>query len=185
MLGCIKMLINNIKLLDVTIKTERLVLMPVSLDYKEIIFKEFDKDITLYMHPAPNENISGVENFVHSSRWGMAEGKELVCAVLKKDTQEFVGIVGLHRVDTSAPELGGWIKKSAHGHKYGREAFQALKKWAEDNVDYEYLHYPVAAANVASRKIPESMGGVVVKEYEKTNMAGVAWPFVDYRIDKL
>ena len=47
---------------------------------------------------------------------------------------------------------------------------------------YEHLIYPVAAENIASRKIPESLGGKVMKEYEKTNLSGRTWPFVEYWI---
>jgi ribosomal-protein-alanine N-acetyltransferase len=60
----------------------------------------------------------------------MAKGEELVCFAILKGTKEFVGTVGLHRVNTATPELGCWVKRPAHGNKYGREAIHGLKKWA-------------------------------------------------------
>ncbi|MSU75797.1 MAG: N-acetyltransferase [Candidatus Magasanikbacteria bacterium] len=171
-------------LLDVTISTVRLLLVPTSLDIKEECFKEFDKEVTVFMAPVPAKTIADTEEFVNTSRRNMAEGKELVCAIFNKDTKEFLGHAGLHHIDTMTPELGVWIKKSAHGMHYGSEAMQALKKWADEHVDYEYILYPVAAVNVASRKIPESLGGKVIREYEKANGAGKKMSWVDYRIYK-
>ncbi|MDZ4875470.1 MAG: hypothetical protein CLLPBCKN_004866 [Chroococcidiopsis cubana SAG 39.79] len=63
------------------------------------------------------------------------------------------------------PEFGIWLK-TAHGRKYGLEAIRGIKNWAEQNLDYEYFLYPVNRANIASRKIPETLGGKVVREYE-------------------
>ena len=69
----------------------------------------------------------------------MKKGQELVLAILNKKTKEFLGVAGLHHIDTPYPELGVWTKKSAHGHKYGREAMTALKEWADDNLAYDFI----------------------------------------------
>lgn len=96
----------------------------------------------------------------------MNEGEELVYVILDKTNDEFLGCAGLHKIKTPHPYLGVWLKKSAHGKKFGREAMTALKKWADDHLEYEYLSYPVDRDNVASRKIPESLGGVVAREFQ-------------------
>lgn len=178
------MLKPPVNLLDVTITTGRLLLVPVSLEYKQDVFREFTSAVTKYMTPVPAKDISETENFINTSRQNMSQGKELVCFVLNQDTKEFLGAVGLHRIDTVAPELGCWVKLSAQGYRYGREATHALKQWADQHVQYDYLHYPVAAANTPSRKIPESLGGRVVREYNYTVGSGAEMPYMDYRIDK-
>ncbi len=63
------------------------------------------------------------------------------------------------------PELGIWLKQAAHGHKYGLEAITAIKNWAIENLDYEYLLYPVDRVNIASTKILERLGGKIFREY--------------------
>ena len=80
------------------------------------------------------------------------------------------------------PELGIWIKKSAHGNGYGKEAMVALKKWADKNLKYDYILYPVAQDNLASRKIPEFLGGKIEHEYDEETQNGVTLHFIEYRI---
>lgn len=176
--------ITETELLETTISTERLLLVPVSMEFKEDVFREFNQEITQYMVPRPATDISETEAFITSAREKMKQHKDFVCFIVKKDTKEFFGTVGIHKIDTTTPELGCWIKKAAHGNKYGREAVKALKEWADLNIAYEYLRYPVAIANTASRKIPESLDGVVAREFQGKNGFGVEMPEVEYRIYK-
>lgn len=154
----------------------------ISLEYVPEIFKEFTSEITTFMYPKPPEKIEETIAFIEESMQKNIQGSDFVIVIIHKDTGEFLGCGGLHEINTPAPELGIWIKKSAHGHGYGKEAIFALKNWADQNLIYEYLLYPVAKENYASRKIPESMGAVVVKESDFTNMQGVMMRSVEYRI---
>ncbi|MEI6118205.1 MAG: hypothetical protein WCP92_02960 [bacterium] len=52
---------------NITIETERLLLVPITLQYAEDIFKEFTSEITTYMFPKAAENISETESFIQSS----------------------------------------------------------------------------------------------------------------------
>ena len=175
---------NSLNILDIRLQTDRLILVPVSDEYINEIFTEFSHEITLYMHPRAAQHIGETQEFITSTEDRMRAGKELVCVFLLKDTNEFLGCAGLHDINTTHPELGVWVKKSAHGHKYGREAVTALKQWGDEHVDYEYITYPVARDNPSSRKIAESLGGVIAKESEHTTMAGFTWPYVEYHIAK-
>ena len=101
------------------------------------------------------------------------------------DTDEFFGCCGFHGRDSVLhPELGIWIKHSAHGHRYGREAILTIVAWAIEHVEFEYLVYPVSKENISSRKIPESMGGAVFQEIIKTSMDGRELDEVIYKITK-
>lgn len=168
-------------LLNVKIFTPRLLLKPISMDYKEVIFSEFTEEITTYMYPRPAENITDTETFIQQSLEGLKKGTNLEIVILAKDSQEFLGCAGIHNLNKE-PALGIWLKKSAHGNRYGLEAITALKEWADKNLDYEYLIYPVDKRNIASRKIPESLGGKIVKEYEKLNLSGNILQIVEYWI---
>src|SRR3989339_65578 len=165
---------NKLELESFCIETERLLLRPVSMEYAEEIFKEFDEEITKYMFPSTPDSILDTKKFIEGSIAGFLSGEEIVVAILSKDTLEYLGNGGIHRIDTKMPELGIWIKKSAHGNHYGREAVAGLKKWADDNLDYEYLRYPVVEENMSSRKIAESLGGKEVSRYPKVNQKGVS-----------
>lgn len=171
-------------LLEIEISTERLILSPISMIYKEVIFSEFTEDITTYMYPCPPQDISETEAFISDSIGEMTDGWGLGLVILKRDSQEFLGCAGLHRIDRKNPELGIWLKKTAHGNKYGLETIAAIKNWADKNLEYKYLRYPVDKANIASRKIAETLGGKIVDEYYKINMSGKTLDIVEYRINK-
>lgn len=166
------------------IKTERLVLKPVSLEYKEFIFSELTDEVTEFMYPQTPKEMVDVEKFINKAREDMENGTNFNVSIFKKETNEFLGGGGIHRLDTKTPEFGIWIKKSAHGNKYGQEAVAGLKQWADENLDYEYLLYPVAKENIASRKIPESLGGKLIREYMGKREGREDMEEVEYRIYK-
>jgi RimJ/RimL family protein N-acetyltransferase len=171
-------------LLSVEILTNRLRLKPISMAYKEEIFSEFTEEITIYMYPRSPQHISETEAFIESAILDLAKGCDLRLVILKKDSQEFLGCAGLHGMFGKTPEFGIWLKKAAHGHKYGLEAIAGIKNWAEQNLDYEYFLYPVDRANTPSRKIPEALGGKVAREYEYKKMSGNILYLVEYKIYK-
>lgn len=169
-------------LLNVEIETERLTLKPVSLKYKDMIFSEFTDEVTKFMFPSTPKQIEDTENFINDARERIKNGLDLAVSIFNKETNEFLGGGGIHHLDTKTPELGIWIKKSAHGNKYGREAVAGLKEWADKNIEYEYLLYPVAKENIASRKIPESLGGKAMRELISKKQNGEDMEEVEYWI---
>lgn len=169
---------------DVIILTERLRLIPMSEKYASTIFNEFTKEITTYMFPRSPKKIEETLAYIRSNLPKITRGEELPVVILDKITGEFMGGGGAHKLKTNTPELGIWIKKSAHGHKYGREAVRGLKEWMDKNIPYIYIIYPVDKRNTASRKIAESVGGVIKKEYKQKNMAGNILDEVEYWVYK-
>ena len=173
---------SMLPMLDLVIETERLRLLATSEDYAESIFREFTSEITWYMGPKPPDAIDETLAFIADARRKMKQRSEFQATMLLKSTGEFLGQGGLHHLERDTPELGIWIKKSAHGNHYGREAVTALTHWAFENLTVEYLIYPVDRRNVASRKIPESLGGRVEAEYQYENQSGRTLDIVQYRI---
>ena len=166
------------------LETERLVLIPVSLDYAAEIFKEFTTEITKYMFPETPEKIEETEDFIKKSNAELLAGKTLNVVILDRQTQEFLGCSGLNDIDTRQPEPGIWVKKSAHGKGYGFEAVKALAYWAEENLDYDYLLYPADVRNLASCKIAEKLGGQLFNKRDFTKRSGFVLHLADYKIVK-
>jgi [ribosomal protein S5]-alanine N-acetyltransferase len=137
-------------LLNERIKTKRLLLIPISMQYKDEIFQEFSKDITIFMYPAPAKDISETVEYIENSLKGLIENYSLKLVILKKNSKEFFGCADLNFINSKTPEMGIWLKKSAHGRGYGKEAMTAVKKWADENLDYGYILYPVADKNIPS-----------------------------------
>ena len=164
------------------IETERLVLLPISLQWKEDIFREFNEEITHYLMGKPAKNVAETEAFIASAIEDMEKGEELVFVITQREDNAFLGCCDIHRLQTTTPEMGIWLKKSAHGKGYGLEAMRALKQWMDEHLEYEYITYPVDRDNKASRKLIEALGGTVQKEYEKESLSGNILHAVEYWI---
>lgn len=164
--------------------TERLRLVPITEQFTDVIFREFTPDVATYMHPRPAEDRLETEAFVTAAKAGNQEGSSLNMAITLRETGEFLGCAGLHKLIEARPEFGIWVKRSAHMHGYGREAIHALKRWADIYLTYEYLIYPVDSRNISSRKIPESLGAAIISQYEDTGGMGQDLTLIKYRIER-
>lgn len=167
---------------DFSLPTPRLVLVPLSMKYKHDIFREFNTSITQFMYPKPPEKIEETEEFIRISEEGIESGNDLVVVITLKDTNEFIGLARLHNVQTDIPILGLWVKKSAHGNAYGKEAITALYNWAKENIKFKYLKYSVDKDNIPSIKIPESLGGKVSETKTMKGLAGNTLNLLEYWI---
>jgi [ribosomal protein S5]-alanine N-acetyltransferase len=167
------------------IESERLQLVTISDQFEQNIFQEFTCEITRYMFPSPPEEIEETRNFITESRRSTKAGNNLQFIILSKETDEFLGCCGLHGADkVRTPELGIWLKKSAHWKRYGREAIHLLVDWAKKNIDLDYFLYPVDRRNVASYKIPESLGGERIQEGKRETATGKILELVTYKINR-
>jgi len=100
--------------------------------------------------------------------------------VRRLDTRECLGIASLDGIDADAPELGLWLKETAHGNRYGTEIVRAVADWAARTLGKERFTYAVATENIPSRRIAESMGGQIVgtrtgQKYDSV-VYHIAWP---------
>jgi [ribosomal protein S5]-alanine N-acetyltransferase len=167
------------------IVTERLRLVPLAMKYCPDIFREFTAEVAYYMTPQPAERLEVTEKFVRETIENMEAGKEIVFAILDKTSSDFMGMCGIHHIDTPHPVFGIWTKMSVHGHGFGREAIHGAKAWCDEHLAYEYLVYPVDKRNIPSRRIPESLSGIVVKEYEGKTADGARTLYiVEYHIPR-
>ena len=166
---------------DIRIETYRLSLRPITLEYTEDIFREFTYEITALMYPRPAKEIGETEEFIRRSMKSIREGTDMQMVILSKEL-EFLGCAGLHGLKSRQPELGVWLKRSAHGNGYGKEAIQAIKQWASENLDYDHLLYPVAKNNAASRKIAEALGGKIQRQYKQKGLGGNEYHCLEYHI---
>src|SRR3984885_2786392 len=64
--------------------------------------------------------------------------------------RECLGMASLEDADSVSPELGLWLKESAHGQGFGREVVAALVEWGHATLGKGSLIYPVPIKNTAS-----------------------------------
>ena len=177
------MLRRDIQLLDVEIVTERLIIRPLDLIDLKPIAREFDEQITRYMYPPAARSTMDVAPFIADSIEGLSNNTNLqLVAVLQDNPKTFVGCLGLHKPQTATPELGIWIAKQFHRQGLGLEAIEGLCEWAADEIECDYLRYPVDRENTPSRRIPETLGGEIEDEYDRITPDGRMLNIVEYRI---
>lgn len=172
------------ELLELEISTSRLLLQTISIKYKEDIFREFNQTITSYMYTKPAKHISETEDFINESLSDIKKGENLVLVILNKNSFKFLGCTVIQEINSKEPEIGIWLKQSAHGKGYGLETIIGLKTWAEENLDFQHLVYCADKANIPSRRIPEKLGGKIIREYNKTNLSGRVLNILEYVIPK-
>ena len=173
---------SQVDFTDFSLETERLILVPLSIEYKYDVFLEFNSTISQYMFPKPADEISETEEFINSKIPGMKEGNDMQTVITLKATGEFLGLAGLHEVKSKTPILGLWVKKSAHGNGYGREAITAMYHWAKKNTNADYFKYSVDKDNTQSIKIAESLGGKVTEIKSRKGLAGNPLNLLEYHI---
>lgn len=158
--------------LDINIQTDRLSLVPVSLEYASQMLKELTEEITKYLSIYPPKSLRQEYDFIEKSRKDMENGVAIVLSILDRNTKEYLGNVSLSEIENKTPEMGIWVKKSSHGKKIGKEAANGLKNWALKNLKFDYILYTMDVGNIPSKKIAESLGGKFIKTETRSFSSG-------------
>jgi RimJ/RimL family protein N-acetyltransferase len=82
--------------------------------------------------------------------------------IRRRDNRECLGMASFEDADSVSPEVGLWLRESAHGQGFGREVVTALVEWGHATLSKGSFIYPVAVQNTASRRIAESLHGEVI-----------------------
>jgi len=168
---------------EVEIAAERILLRPISEKDAGEIFQNFTAEVTRYMSPQPPARFEETLAFISNALEGVRREENLQFVIVDKKSGEFLGCCGLHgHGNPVTPELGIWLKISAHGNGYGKEAIIALVQWADRYLKYDYLTYPVDRDNIPSRKIPESLGSEIFEEALCPRQNGGFLDILIYRI---
>jgi RimJ/RimL family protein N-acetyltransferase len=97
--------------------------------------------------------------------------------IRRLDNRECLGVASLEDADSVAPELGLWLKESAHGQGFGWEVVAALVEWGRATLGKGSFIYPAAKQNIASRRIAENLRGEIIG-----NLTNPKYDSVVYRI---
>jgi RimJ/RimL family protein N-acetyltransferase len=142
-------------IMSIKIKTERLIIKPISNDYIEEIDTEIILNITRYMKLNSNEKFENSKQIIHKSLEEMKKGNILQMVIITKDSNEFIGLIGLYEINTLEPFLEIWTKKEARKNGYGLEAMNGLLKWADKNIKFKNIYYSLRKKNIIKIKEPE------------------------------
>ena len=86
--------------------------------------------------------------------------KDLRLHIFNKETEEFIGSSGLHRINWNVPkfEIGYWIDTRYSGRGYMTEAVEAISNFAFDRLNARRVEIRCDEKNSKSRAIPEKLG---------------------------
>jgi RimJ/RimL family protein N-acetyltransferase len=107
--------------------------------------------------PSRSEYVTRCEKRVQAP-----EPNKFSFVIRRRENRECLGMASLEEADSVSPELGLWLKESAHGQGLGREVVAALVDWGHSTLGKESFTYPVAVQNIPSRRIAENLHGEVI-----------------------
>jgi RimJ/RimL family protein N-acetyltransferase len=86
--------------------------------------------------------------------------EDLRLHLYQKDTGEFIGSSGLHRIKWDIPrfEIGYWIDTRHQGKGYMTEAAEAISNFAFKELNAKRVEIRCDAKNIRSKAIPERLG---------------------------
>jgi len=144
----------------VVIQSPRLQLSQFQMMDAEEVFGCISPAIAKFMPwepPSWNEYVTRCEKRVQAP-----EANTFSFVIRRLDSRECLGMASFERADHVSPQLGLWLKESAHRQGFGREVVAALVHWGHATLGKGSFLYPVAVQNAASRRIAEHLGGEIV-----------------------
>ncbi|MCT9852108.1 GNAT family N-acetyltransferase [Priestia megaterium] len=144
--------------------TERLFIrMPMPGDGQAVFqaINESIEDLRPWMAFAQeNQNEETVEINIRKSYAEFLQREDLRLHIFLKDTGEFIGSSGLHRINWSIPkfEIGYWINSRFSKKGYMKEAVEGIVNFSLDELRAKRLEIRCDPKNIRSRAIPEKLG---------------------------
>jgi RimJ/RimL family protein N-acetyltransferase len=165
-----------------TITSNRLVLRSIKASDAVESFEEANATIARFMSWNPAASLEDFEAIWQERLTNMAAGRELSLVIRLASTEEFLGRASLHPADETLLETGLWIKQSAQGFGYGREAVASLTAWAARRFRPSGFLYPVVDENTPSRRLAEALGGEIIGTRRRRKPGDVERRLLLYRI---
>lgn len=164
---------------EIHIESRRLSIRPFSATDADSAFQCITPSLTRFMAWDPPASREEFDRVWQAWLLSIDEGTEVVFAIRHRDDGGFLGLVGLHRLRDVSPELGIWIREDRHKEALGREAVTLVARWASRTLGIASFIYPVAEENYPSRRIAESLGGIVVERRETPKYKSVVYVIPD------
>lgn len=134
------------------LNTERLSIRPFSKSFLKDYYQEFTDEITKYQYPDSFPDIETADTVLSGFARDMERGEMLELVILAKDGR-FLGSMEVFGLKGATPEIGLWIKSSAHGAGYGYEALRGLLDHLNAAKTYEYYIYEADVKNIPSIRL--------------------------------
>ncbi|WP_174920491.1 GNAT family N-acetyltransferase [Burkholderia metallica] len=160
---------------NILIESHRLSIVPFSALDADEAFPCITQTLTRLMSWEPPKDRAEFDRVWQSWLPTIIDRTDLVFTIRERGSMAFLGLAGLHRAKSESPELGIWIREDRHGEGFGREAVKWVARWASAALNSSEFTYPVAEENRGSRRIAESLGGVIVECYDTSKYRCVVY----------
>jgi RimJ/RimL family protein N-acetyltransferase len=139
------------------------------------VFNAVTPTLTRFMNWDPSGSLQEYENVWRAWLPAMEAGANLHLVIRSASSGELLGVAGLHDIGLVEPELGIWIKESAQGMGYGREAVAAVIRWASSRFGVAAFTWPVAEENARSRRLAEALNGAIVGKLDRRKYTALVY----------
>ncbi len=146
---------------DIEVSTARTTIRPFTPEDASEVFACISPEITRFMAWEPPPTEAAFADVWRTWLPAIEEKSELHFVARHRDDGRFLGIVGVHALQSETPELGIWLCRDIHRLRLGHELIGAVVRWVSEAFAVKYFQYPVAEDNIASRRIAEAYGGQV------------------------
>jgi RimJ/RimL family protein N-acetyltransferase len=165
-----------------TLVSKRLSLRAFTAEDAAEVFEAVTPTLTRYMSFEPAASLEAFAIIWQQWLTQMAAGTAIFLVVRANPSGELLGVAGLHGIGADEPKTGIWIRETAHGYGYGREATATIIAWTSISFGARCFLWPVAEKNDPSRHLAETLGGKIVGRGRLLKPLGVEYPEVIYRI---
>ncbi len=163
------------------LKTRRLILQPFRACYLEEYYREFTDEITKYQYPDSFPDLETANQTMSEFVSAMEHGDMLELVILSHDG-EFLGSMEVFGLREKAPEIGLWLKRSAHGSGYGYEALRCMIDYLHAAQKYQYYIYEADVRNAPSIRLVEKFQCIKGACEDITTQSGKALRLQTYHI---
>jgi len=164
------------------LQSQRLNLFVFQLDDLADIYPCVTTTLTRYMSWEPASSFAEQEKIGQQWLEKEVNNTDWHFVLRHKQDQRFIGLIGVHRMQTSTPELGLWIREDCHHQGFAKEAILEVFCWASAHLSAQYFLYPVAVNNQSSRKLAEFLGGTIAGYKTERKYQAVIYHIPPYQI---
>lgn len=149
--------------LPAEIRTERIVLRPVSPDSGPVAFNLVSNEVerlSPWLPWAVNPTVDSMVSFARRAYANWHSRSDLAVSIYDKTSGEYMGGAGIHRIDWDIPkfEIGYWIAAAFEGKGFVSEATFALTSFCFAQFGANRVEIRCDPRNVRSRAVPQRLG---------------------------
>ena len=146
--------------MGISFESARLVVAEFKMKDAEELFSCISPAVATFMPWEPPRSVDDLKARRRDLAISASAG-DFRFVIRSKVTAECLGAASIDDADSTTPEIGIWLRETAHGFGYAGETIKRLCEWATEMFNPQAFIYPVAVENLPSRRIAERLGGVV------------------------